>query len=247
MDIIADGLTDVGRKRKSNQDSFYVGHEENLFVVADGMGGHQGGDLASQMAVKLIPEYIKREVGLHPHDLIKNSVLYVNDSILEYSKKNQLLKGMGTTVVLLYFCDNTLFLANVGDSRAYLVNKGSIYQLSRDHSLVQEKLNMGIYKREDAVKDKMKNVLVRTVGFEENIIVDLFNYKVSRNDLFFICSDGLHGKVSDRDMLHIINERIPDPEKATTDDLQATSKTLIDLANANGGQDNSSVILVVTR
>lgn len=212
-----------------------------------GWGGHQGGDIASQMAVKVLPEFFQAHQDLSPTDLVKNGVLEVNNSILEYSRKNALLKGMGTTLVLLYFDQTNLYIGNVGDSRAYLINKGLLYQLSRDHSLIQEKINLGIYGRQEGAKDKMKNVLVRTVGFEDKLDVDVFTYKVSKNDLFLICSDGLHGKVSDRDLVFLVNKNIPEPEKATCEQLTSTAKSLIDLANHNGGQDNSSVILAVVQ
>lgn len=154
---------------------------------------------------------------------------------------------MGTTIVSLYFRGQNSYIGNVGDSRAYLVNSKKIYQLSRDHSLVQEKLNYGVYNREQAALDPQKNVLVRTVGFEDDVDVDVFTYKVVKNDIFILCSDGLHGKVSDEDMLYIINEVIPNPATAT----EAAAKTVVDrlikLANDNGGQDNITVIIVIAQ
>ncbi|MBA2406224.1 MAG: serine/threonine-protein phosphatase, partial [Bdellovibrionales bacterium] len=123
----------------------------------------------------------------------------------------------------------------------------NIYQMTRDHSFVQEKLNMGIYTREEAVKDPQKNVLVRSVGFEADISVDVFNYRVCKNDIFMICSDGLHGKVSDGDILHIIQKNINDPAACTMEDVEAAVKELIQQANDNGGQDNISVIMAVAQ
>ncbi len=124
-----------------------------------------------------------------------------------------------------------------------MISKKKIYQMTRDHSLVQEKLNMGLYDREGAKADPQKNVLIRTVGFEPEIQVDVYSYKVSRNDLFLICSDGLHGKVSDEDILYIVNKHIPEPALAIQDDLDSAVSELITQANANGGQDNISVII----
>jgi protein phosphatase len=128
-----------------------------------------------------------------------------------------------------------------------LINSKKIYQLSRDHSLVQEKLNYGVYNREQAALDPQKNVLVRTVGFEEDVDVDVFTYKVVKNDIFVLCSDGLHGKVSDEDMLYIINEQIPNPATATEATAKIVVDRLIKLANDNGGQDNITVILVIAQ
>lgn len=119
--------------------------------------------------------------------------------------------------------------------------------MTRDHSFVQEKLNMGIYTREDAVKDPQKNVLVRSVGFEQDLLVDVFHYRICKNDIFLICSDGLHGKVSDGDILHIVQKNISDPSRCELADVQRTVTELIHQANDNGGQDNISVILAVAK
>jgi len=249
MAILAAGLTNIGQKRKSNQDSIYLNCEQHLFVVADGMGGHQGGDIASQMAVKAIPEYLIPKLMARPSsedlvNLLKNSVLKANEAILQKSRQDSKLQGMGTTVVALLFSDSTLYIANVGDSRAYLLHKGEIYQLSKDHSLIQEKINLGIYTRQQAQADKMKNVLSRTVGFDDSVDVDIFNFKVHKGDLFFICSDGLHGKVSDHDMMHILNRHInPSQQQITQKQLNDAANELVAQANANGGQDNISVII----
>lgn len=245
MGLIAAGKTDIGRKRKTNQDAIFVGHKKNLFVVADGMGGHNGGDIASAMAVKLIPEYFDQNPNSNPDENSKKAVLYANQNIKNHALTDPNLQGMGTTVNMLKFKGDTLYIGNVGDSRTYLINKQKIYQLSKDHSLVQEKLNLGIYNREMAQKDPEKNVLVRAVGFDDEVEVDIFTYKVSRGDIFLSCSDGLHGKVSDADILFLINHHIPDPSKATKEKLEMVADTLVAQANENGGQDNISVILVI--
>lgn len=247
MGLISAGMCDIGRKRKTNQDSIYMNPERNLFIVADGMGGHNGGDIASALAVQNIPEYIIEHFEADPQQAISNSIKYANSAIKDRGKNDPLLTGMGTTVVSFYFKETTLFIANVGDSRAYLVNRHRLYQLTKDHSLVQEKLNIGIYNRDQAQKDPQKNVLVRTVGFEDSVDVDVYTYKVCRNDIFLCCSDGLHGKVSDADILYIINKYIPDPAAATPQALNNAVKMLVHQANENGGNDNISVILVVAK
>lgn len=249
MSIIFAGATDIGRKRKSNQDSICLVANQKLFVVADGMGGHNGGDIASQMSVKLMPEFM----GNHPDpdkeipELLKEAVSFVNKSIYDHGQENSELKGMGTTITSIIFNTNNLNIANVGDSRTYLIQNKKLYQLTRDHSLVQEKLNIGIYNREGAKADSQKNVLTRTVGFEPQVEVDVYNYKVSQNDLFLLCSDGLHGKVSDEDIIFIINREIPNASSATQEDLERLAMALIDQANRNGGQDNISVILAMAK
>ncbi len=244
MSLIFSGASNVGMKRKSNQDSIYMNPKVNVFLVADGMGGHNGGDIASQMAVKLVPEFLLQNLDTDPTSTLINSIKYANLAIFNRAKEDSLLKGMGTTIVGLYLKGKTVYIPNVGDSRAYLINKKRLFQLSRDHSLVQEKLNLAIYTRDEAAKDPMKNVLIRTVGYEEDVNADVYTYNVSRGDILYICSDGLHGKVSDRDVISIINDKIPDPLEISQDKLDLLVKTLIGQANANGGQDNISLIMV---
>ena len=244
MSLVAAGLCDIGKKRKTNQDAIYLNSQKSLFVVADGMGGHNGGDIASQMAVNEIPKYILENMEKDATVLCEESILHTNQKIKKRGEEDEKLVGMGTTAVTFLFRGSNVYIANVGDSRAYLINNNKLYQLTRDHSLVQEKLNLGLYDRAQAAEDPQKNVLVRTVGFEDDIEVDVFSYKVSRNDLFLSCSDGLHGKVSDSDIVHIINRNLPDPTKFTQHNLDQTVKDLVDQANSNGGQDNIAIVLV---
>lgn len=247
MGILCTGATDIGRKRKTNQDSICLDHSHHFFAVADGMGGHNGGDIASQMSVKVMPEYFSQHIHQDPQVLMKNTIQEVNRAILQKAEQEPELHGMGTTVSAIHFNGPQLVIGNVGDSRVYMINNRYIYQMTRDHSFVQEKLNMGIYTREDAVKDPQKNVLVRSVGFESDLQVDVFNYRICKNDIFLICSDGLHGKVSDGDILHIVQRNIPDPSRCQIQDLDRTVKELIQQANDNGGQDNISVIMAVAQ
>ena len=247
MALIASGNTDIGRKRKTNQDSWSMRPENKLFVVADGMGGHNGGDIASQMAIEILPKYIEQNLSMDPVSLLTGGIKESNRIIKDFGETHSELVGMGTTIVCFFFKGQNIYVGNVGDSRAYLINQKRIFQLSRDHSLVQEKLNYGVYTREQAALDPQKNVLVRTVGFEDNVEVDVFVYKVNKNDIFLCCSDGLHGKVSDEDMLYIINKHIPNPTLATQSDADDVIRALIDLANDNGGQDNITAILVIAQ
>lgn len=247
MGLIASGNTDIGQKRATNQDSFYMGPDIRLFVVADGMGGHNGGDIASQMAVKILPEFFKKNLSMDPSELVIKAIKDANRSIKEIGESNPKLAGMGTTIVSFFFQGHNLYIGNIGDSRGYLINQKNIYQLTRDHSLVQEKLNHGVYNREQAARDPQKNVLVRTVGFEDDVEVDLFVYKVNKNDIFLSCSDGLHGKVSDEDILYLINKHIPNPASASQKDADELIQALIGLANENGGQDNITAIIVIAQ
>lgn len=247
MGIVCAGATDIGRKRKSNQDSICLDYGHNFFAVADGMGGHKGGDIASQLTVKVMPEFILSNTGVDPQVLMKKMIQEVNSAILQKATETPELQGMGTTVSAILFNGPQLVIGNVGDSRVYMINNHHIFQLTRDHSFVQEKLNMALYTREEAVKDPQKNVLVRSVGFEKDIQVDVFQYRICKNDIFMICSDGLHGKVSDSDILHIIQKNISDPSRCQQADLEKTIQELIHQANENGGQDNISVIVAVAQ
>jgi protein phosphatase len=251
MGLIASGKTDIGMKRKTNQDSLFIGKEQRLFIVADGMGGHNGGDIASQMAVKLLPQFLQKYASQLPDQTpsvyFEEAITATNLALKEYSDSHIELVGMGTTVVGFYFKGQNVYIGNVGDSRGYLISNKKIYQLTRDHSMVQEKLNLGIYNREQAALDPQKNILIRTVGFDPTLDVDIFTYKVIRNDIFLCCSDGVHGKVSDEDIICLINEYIPDPGHATQQMADQVIKALIDLANENGGQDNSTAILIIAQ
>lgn len=248
MPVISFGGSDIGMKRKTNQDSICLLPEFHFYAVADGMGGHSGGDIASQMSVRIFPEFLdKNKDKLQVPEILEEAVKHINRSIFNFGQKNVELRGMGTTISCILLDDKYLNIANIGDSRVYMINHKKLYQLSRDHSLVQEKLNLGIYDREEARKDPQKNVLIRTVGFEGEVEVDVYKYKISRNDMFLICSDGLHGKVADADIINIINNKIPDPSQATDENLHDAVKNLINQANLNGGQDNISVILVLAK
>jgi protein phosphatase len=218
-------------------------------VVADGMGGHQGGDIASQLTVKIFSDYFS-DIPLNSEDKVKvvaRCIKKANEIIYQKSQTDQNLSGMGTTVVSLLIEKQIAYISNVGDSRVYLINNKQIYQLSKDHSLVQEKINLGIYSRDEACFDRMKNVLVRTLGFEDRLEVDIFEYKIHRHDIFLLCSDGLYGKVYEEDILKIVNKNIPDPANVDQRSIDQAVQELIAHANKYGGNDNISVILAVAK
>jgi len=247
MGIVSAGATDIGRKRKTNQDSICVEKNQGFFAVADGMGGHNGGDIASELSVKIMSSYIHDHSSLEPEALMLNTIKEINLAIHQMASEKPELKGMGTTISAIQFRGPQLIIGNVGDSRVYMINNHHIFQLTRDHSFVQEKLNMGIYGREDALHDPQKNILIRSVGFEENVQVDIFQYRICKNDIFLICSDGLHGKVSDEEILKIINDNLPNPASCQLSDVEKTVRELIHLANDKGGQDNISAIVAVAK
>ena len=244
MGLLASGLTDIGRKRKSNQDSIHIDTQGHYFIVADGMGGHRAGDVASKMAVELAPKFFLKHGGDEPALLSQKAAEFVHENIRDRARKDESLMGMGTTFDGLFFKGSILYLAHVGDSRCYLLNRGQLFQLSRDHSLVQDKVHLGIYTREQARADRQKNILTRALGLDDVPEVDIYTYRVSRLDIFLACSDGLHGKVSDPDILHIITSHIPDPRDTSQKNLDQCVQALVSQANANGGEDNISVVLV---
>ena len=233
-----------------------VHRDLNLFIVADGMGGHKGGEIASQMAIQSIAEYFQSNLPKFTSDMqenelcrfIANSICKANTDIYTKGKKDKDLEGMGPTVVQLIFNKDKLYIGNLGDSRAYLVHQQMIYQLTRDHSLIQEKLSQGIYTRAQALQDTHKNVLSKTCGFHSAVNPDVFVYKVKKNDCFVICSDGLSGLIGDDQMLQIIMKHLPAIELSPTEKempINTIAKELVSAANKNGGLDNISVVVAL--
>ncbi|MCT4641338.1 MAG: Stp1/IreP family PP2C-type Ser/Thr phosphatase [Bacteriovoracaceae bacterium] len=242
MGILSYGQTDIGMKRATNQDSIALYPKKNAFLLADGMGGHNGGDIASGMCKDLFKSLVDKFELSSEKPTMEALICELNSAIYRHAQENPELKGMGTTITSVMIKENELNISNVGDSRAYLFKNEKIYQLTKDHSLVQEKLNIGLYTRIQANEDPQKNVLVRTVGFEPKVKVDNYKYTINKKDLFLLCSDGLHGKVSDEDISFIINSNFNGEIKQ--DILEKTAQQLIKQANDNGGSDNISVILI---
>lgn len=237
-------LSDIGRRRQINQDYAGTFPELRLFIVADGMGGHRGGEIASQMAVQIIGERFGSELSNHPsrspREILTHSTFAANQAILTRARKEVELEGMGTTVTSLHFDDGHAFVAHVGDSRCYLLRPEGIWQLTRDHSLVQDKLRAGMITREQLKTDRMKNVITRSVGFDLNFGIDVYTYTPKAGDIFLLCSDGLSGHVEDSEMHSIVMESAP----AAVDSLTPAVDRLIELANSRGGEDNITVMLV---
>lgn len=244
MDIMASGITDIGMKRDTNQDSICLYPEKSAFMIADGMGGHNGGDIASSICKNLFCQLIDESLARNEKRVLENVVKRINEVVYARSVEDSKLRGMGTTFTAVFIQGTELQIANVGDSRTYLFHEDAFYQLTKDHSLVQEKMNLGFYTREQAQKDPQKNILTRTVGVERQLDVDLFAYTVNKGDLFLLCSDGLHGKVSDKSIASIIRSFIRSEQEMTPQLLEQCASRLVRQANSNGGQDNISVVLV---
>ena len=234
-------ITDIGKKRKQNQDSGIARPDLGLFMVADGMGGHQGGEIASKMCVEKVTGHLEQisESKQSSAALLEQGLRIANQCIYEASEKDPELNGMGTTATILRISNSLATILQVGDSRAYYWNRQGIWQLTRDHSLVQEKLRAGLITREQLKKDDMKNVITRSVGYEPHVKADSYQFDVQSGDGFLICSDGLSGPVDDSLMFEILDESISHGLS-----LNDVATKLVSQANARGGDDNVTVVLV---
>ena len=200
--------TDVGQKRKMNQDYVFtsedaVGNLPNLFVVADGMGGHNAGDFASSHAVEILVDEIRKDADYNPVKVIRHAIETANTEIIEQAQKDEGLRGMGTTMVVSTIVGQYAYVANVGDSRLYVV-QGQIQQITKDHSLVQEMVRLGEISPEEARNHRDKNIITRALGAEKTVDIDFFDLKLEAGDTILMCSDGLSNMVDDRKMEEII-------------------------------------------
>lgn len=232
-------LTDTGRVRTANKDYVYasvepVGSLPNLFVVADGMGGHQAGDYASRYIVENLVSYLQYTENSQIVPLLREGILKVNTMLYQESKEKPELSGMGTTLVAAVADENTLYVANVGDSRLYLV-RDRIRQVTRDHSYVEELVSLGRLERGSKDYKDKKNIITRAVGTEDKLLVDFFEVGLEPGDFILMCSDGLSNMLEDVEMEEIVGSDLELEEKA---------EKLITVANDNGGKDNIAVVLV---
>jgi protein phosphatase len=249
--IDAFGVTDVGRKRKHNEDAFSLEREEGLFVVADGMGGHAAGEVAAKITVETIGEFIaatrQKEEATWPfkynHELQFNSnrlaiaIEKANERVMSAVAAQPWLKGMGTTVVAGLLNEKILSLAHVGDSRAYLYRSGELTRLTDDHSWVHEQVSAGILTEDEAKTHPLKNVVTRALGGGPSVSPDLREMEFTPGDAFLFCSDGLTTMLSDEEIRDVV---AADEKK----DAKALCKDLVDLANEKGGVDNITVVFV---
>lgn len=234
-------LTDVGRRRSSNQDYVFiseqpVGNLPNLFVVADGMGGHNAGDLASRLAVEALTKSIREnKKEKNPIRILGRAIEKANESVLEKAATDSNLYGMGTTLVTATVSGGCLYVANVGDSRLYLIRNQRIRQVTKDHSLVEEMVRLGELTEEQARNHPDKNIITRAIGARRRVKIDFFDEDLRGQDVILMCSDGLSNMVEDREMEGIVKENGP---------LKDAALKLIEAANKNGGRDNIAVVLV---
>jgi serine/threonine protein phosphatase PrpC len=238
--------TDVGLRRDQNQDSFLFDESIGIYMVADGMGGHRGGEVASALAVQTVREFIlmsreqNRRYG--PRELLVRGYEEASARIFDKShNENPELQGMGTTLVSALRLDTTLYFANVGDSRAYLFAQDRLFQLTEDHSLINEQLRAGLITEEDVTRLTHRNVITRSVGFEREVQVDVLERPVQAGDLYLMCSDGLCGLIDDNLMATILRKHRGANGRF---DLEKIVQESIDEAKKAGGDDNVTVMVI---
>jgi PPM family protein phosphatase len=242
------GLSDVGRVREQNEDSYLVAQDRGLYIVADGMGGHLGGQMASSLAVKTMNEALGEittelasGAGVTPLEsspvprLLADAVRRACNAIYNAAQEDPELSGMGTTVTAMIVQADRAFVAHVGDSRCYLQRGDRIIQITDDHSLVNEQIKAGLITREQARSSRLKNIITRSVGFERDVAVDTFALPVTAGDRFLMCSDGLANFVDDTEM-GLALATLP---------IEEVPQKMISLANERGGDDNITVVCLV--
>lgn len=231
--------TDVGQKRVMNQDYVYcstnpIGMLPNLFIVADGMGGHNAGDFASRFCVEMIVSNISVSSEKTVIGVLENAISDTNEKLIQQSKSQSDLEGMGTTLVLATVFEHIMYVANIGDSRLYLIND-TIKQITEDHSLVEEMIRTGELKREEARFHPKKNIITRAVGVNGKVSADFFEVSINEEDIILLCSDGLTNMVEDSEIGEIVRQN--------KDNLEMAVEQLIKRANESGGKDNIAIVL----
>ena len=233
-------MTDIGRRRKLNQDTVYscehpLGNLQNLFIVADGMGGHKAGDYASAYTVKAIEREVEICEESSPIKILREAISIANVEIYEKAITEADFQGMGTTTVAATIDeDDTLYVANVGDSRLYLIDE-EITQVTKDHSLVAEMVRKGSLDEVSARLHPDKNIITRAIGAASSVEIDFFEVELNEGDVILMCTDGLTNMVEDDEILRIIRSSV---------DVADMAENLIKMANHNGGKDNIGVVIV---
>lgn len=244
MKLAVYGLTDVGLSRDHNEDSISWDVELGLIMLADGMGGHNAGEIASEMAVTavrdalldvLTPEMLETKL-IKCDEALREAVVYANEEIHEQANRRIECAGMGTTVVITLFYEDKVTYAHVGDSRIYRLRHGEFKQLTQDHSLVQEMIDNGYLSQEEAMVSSSRNLITRALGIAPEVEVDVQTDVLDGDDVYLLCSDGLSDLLTDQDMASILLEQ--------RDNLGNAAQELVNTANERGGTDNISVILV---
>lgn len=232
--IIA-GRTDTGRQRDHNEDAFTVTAGHGIAIVADGMGGHNAGEVASAIAIATTSAILSSTAGLPAHDRLDTAIHAAHANIRDKAAESARYKGMGTTIVAVLLDDKHLNVAHVGDSRLYQLRKGQLKQITSDHSLLQEFIDKGLYSPEEAKTKVARNIITRALGLESTLKVDISEHPFQSRDRYLLCSDGVHEMLSDAEITAVLMQGL---------DADATCEELIDHANAKGGKDNITAIVI---
>lgn len=231
-------LTDVGNYRSLNEDylDYFITDDYSAFVIADGMGGHNAGEVASKMAVDNILKFIKENIDKYPmSEIIIEAFKKANNIVYEYSCKNATMNGMGTTVAACLIANNLIHIANVGDSSCFFIDDTGIRKITKDHSLVQQLLDEGSITEEQAMHHPNKNIITRAVGTSKDLEVDLYDLSNNKYKYIVLCTDGLSNEVEKEEIYKIVT---------SSQDVNEACKELINLAKERGGKDNISVLIV---
>lgn len=233
-------VTDIGRKRTVNQDYVYntddkTGRFSNLYIVADGMGGHNAGDMASRICVETVCSSIADSELITPVSILEEAVRKSNKRVIDVAATSPEYEGMGTTLVISTILDGVLYVANIGDSRLYVL-RDSLEQITEDHSLVEEMVKSGELAKENVRSHPNKNIITRALGIGTDVEADYFQFEVMENDIILMCSDGLTNMVEDIDIEYTIKSSRDNPQKAMME--------LLTKANEAGGKDNITVLVV---
>ena len=242
MKITAFGLTDVGRRRESNEDDFLLEPERGVYAVADGMGGHAAGEIASRLAIETLQEVLDRD-GAETERLsvddaaewLRGAVVEANRRICDSIRVHEERRGMGTTVVALVHNGQDAVVGHVGDSRLYLLRGDELIRMTSDHSWVNEQVKLGLMNDDTAQRHPMRNIVTRALGSRPDVVVDLTSIEVRRGDVFLLCSDGLNTMLSDEQIEAILVGHRQAPE--------AACRALVEEANRHGGEDNVTVVV----
>ncbi len=225
-------ISDVGKKRTNNQDSYFIC--DGWCVVADGMGGHNGGEVASHTAIEIIKKSLMQQ-SISVDLLLKNAIENANSELYKMSQSDPTLEGMGTTMVLCYFDGYEAVIAHVGDSRAYHISPLGLVQITCDHSIVQQLIESGTITEAEAKNHPQKNLITRAIGTEATIQTDINRFEFCKDDFILLCTDGLTNYVSDSEIEKVVKEN----------DTDTAVRILVDLANSRGGTDNITAVLIV--
>ncbi len=251
--IIAAGRTDVGLKREFNEDAFAIDLDCGLLALADGMGGHAAGEVASRLAIESVEDFIRRTSAQPDITLpfgyddrltvsgnrLRAAVRLANERIFRSIEEQEELRGMGTTLVAALATNTAISIAHVGDSRAYVLQNGKLVQVTNDHSWVNEQVLLGLLSREEAARHPFRNVITRALGSREDVAADVTEIALAPGDILLLCSDGLTTMLEDREILEALGRHPGDPEGGAAE--------LVERANRAGGEDNITVIVATPR